>query len=148
MQAGDLVFVRGRSLISRLVLYFDKGEWSHVAIAISDKEVIEAQYLSKVGIASLDKYDDYEVIPMNLTPWEQSKLLSIAKTLEGSWYDYRQVFYYVFRNIFKLNKEPMWNNPNALICSELVYVLYRSIDRIYGDDYITPNELYELFRKW
>lgn len=147
MQVGDLVFVRGRSLISRLVLFFDKGKWSHVAVAVSDTEITEAQYFTKVRRANINKYIEYEVVPMNLTPEEQVKLLAIATALEGSWYDYKQVAYYVLRNIFKLNKEPMWNNPNALICSEYVYVLFTAIDRIYGDAFVTPNELYEILEK-
>lgn len=144
MRAGDLVFVRGHSPLSRLILLFDKGKWSHCAVAVSDTEIIEAQYFTKVKISKLEKYTDYEVVPMFLSPEEQDKLIAIAKTLEGRWYDYKQIAYYVLRNIFKLDKEPFWNNPNALICSELVFILFSAIDRIYGDAYVTPNELYLL----
>lgn len=144
MRTGDLVFIKGRSPISKLILYFDKGKWSHCAVAVSDTEIIEAQYFTRVKISKLEKYEEYEVVPMNLFPFEQEKIIAISRTLEGQWYDYRQIMYHVLKNAFKVDKGPFWNNPNALICSELVYILFRAVDRIYGDAYITPNELYLL----
>lgn len=143
MQTGDLVFVRGHSLLSRLITLFDKGKWSHVAVAVSDTEIIEAAYFTKVRIRKME-YKDYEIAPMNLTFEEQKTIVELAKKLEGKWYDYKQILWYVLRNLFKVEKSPFWNNPNDLICSELVFILYSSIGKTYGDSFVTPNELYHI----
>ncbi|QJT70396.1 hypothetical protein [Microcystis phage MaeS] len=143
MKAGDLVFVRGHSIISKLIRLFDEGKWTHVAIAVSETQIIEAQRFTRTKIVDM-KYTDYEIVPMNLNPYEQGIITDSAKELEGTWYDYKLIAWLMLNELFRINKSPFWNNPNYLICSELVYLLYHQIGRDYGDIYVTPNELYQI----
>jgi Permuted papain-like amidase enzyme, YaeF/YiiX, C92 family len=134
IKAGDILFVRGHSPLSRVIRLFDKGEFSHVAIALSDTHILEAQYYTKTRITPI-YFDDYEVISLDLPEHE---LLKISIQLVGKWYDYLQIVGYMV--------ERKTNNPNQLICSELVASVLYSLGEV--EDYeevkdLTPNELYQ-----
>lgn len=136
MKAGDLVFVRGTSLISKIVRFFDKGKFSHVAMAVNENEVIESNWNMKSRIVKFH-YTDYELVTLNLTDIQRQRIPAIASKLEGRWYDYIQVIAYIFNSRL--------NNPRHLICSELVYNILSEVGYINDESLrdITPNELYE-----
>lgn len=146
MQAGDIIFVKAKGWLSKTVTFFDKGAFSHVAVAISPTHIIEAQYYTKLRIVPFRfGEDEIEVIDLNLTQEERNKMVDVGIKLTGRWYDYPQIFGYVFRKIFKLEGRNLFNNPNNLICSELLYYLLLSIDKIKVNEHLedmTPNELY------
>lgn len=146
MKSGDVVFVRGNSSISSLIRLFDKGEFSHVAIYVSDKEVLEAQYFTKSSIVPFH-FSDYEIVDLNLTNEQRKQISEIAPSLTGKQYDYVQILQYIIRKIFK---EFKWNNPNNMICSEIVDILLYTVGAIPEHDYLgnmTPNELYNYLTK-
>jgi Permuted papain-like amidase enzyme, YaeF/YiiX, C92 family len=140
MKAGDVIFVRGTSIISRLVRFFDKGKFSHVAIAISETEVIETNWNMRSKIVKFH-YEDYEIVSLNLTDSQRDRIPAIASRLEGKLYDYLQVIGYIFKSRL--------NNPRHLICSELVYNILSEVgynhDELTRD--ITPNELYAILNR-
>jgi hypothetical protein len=144
MRAGDIVFVRGNTLISRLIRFFDKGEFTHVAIAVSDTHVVEAQRFTPVRIAPMMTFEDYELVSLDLTEEQRDKLIKLAFQATGQLYDYVQAFSYVFRRFLRTG---VWNNPNAVICSELVAKLLADVGYLEPSaeifDY-TPNELWEV----
>jgi hypothetical protein len=138
IKAGDILFVRGHSPLSSIIRLFDKGEFTHVAIALSDTHILEAQYFTKTRITPI-YFDDYEVISLDLP---EDELLKISIQLVGKWYDYLQIVGYMV--------EKRTNNPNRLICSELVATLLFQMGRI--EEYenvkdLTPNELYQYLTK-
>jgi hypothetical protein len=156
MKPGDIIFVQGKSVLSRLIRYFDKGKFSHVAVAISPTEVLEADIFIKSKIRPFNK-DDYsliEVIDLGLTEEQRRMMPDIAKEYVGLDYDYPQIFWYAIRRIFGFKGKNPLNNPNNLICSELVFhVLDRlgilselGIDGDYRGIDLTPNELYDLVK--
>ena len=125
MEHGDLVFVRGTSLLSKVIKFFDKGEFTHVAIILDNKHVIDSQYPSGVRIRHF-RFKDYEVVQAD---GDMDKALSFI----GYKYDFIQFLWYGFKY-----GDKVWNNPNQLICSELIahYLL--------NNEYLnlSPNELY------
>jgi hypothetical protein len=137
MRAGDIIFVRGSSLLSKIIRFFDKGKFSHVAIAVSDSEVIETNWNMRSKIVKF-YYTDYEIVSINLTDNQRNQVPVVAKKLEGRMYDYVQVLGYIFKSRL--------NNPHHLICSELVYNVLRGVGYIKDDSLrdITPNELYTI----
>lgn len=139
MKAGDIIFVRGDSLISRLVKLVDKGSFSHVAIAVSETEVIEANWNMKSSVVKFH-YEDYEIVELNLTDNQRKQVPVVASSLVGKWYDYIQVIAYIFQSRI--------NNPRQLICSELVYNILYSIDYMKDPNLvdIKPNELYHILK--
>ncbi len=136
METGDLIFVRGDSLVSKAVRFFDKGEFSHVAIALSDSHILEAQYFTKSRITPM-YFSDYEIMKIPLTENEQHEALEIGVDLVGKWYDYLQIIGYVLNSNF--------NNPRQLICSEMIALFLFRLGKINNYEeyaYLKPNELY------
>lgn len=136
MRAGDIIFVRGRNLFSTAVRYFDPGEFSHVAIAVSETHILEAQWFTKSRITPF-YFNDYEIFDLNLTPEEREFVVHNGIALTGKWYDYRQILSIVLRN-------PK-NNPNFLICSEMVASLLGALGKFPYEEIIdlNPNQLYQ-----
>ncbi len=123
--------MKGSSLVSRLIQYFDKGEFTHVALALDDKHVIEADRFKRVSIEHMH-YTDYEIVSF---PEDAFFLAQNAYSFIGKKYDYLQVLSYAMKRLFRLG---VLNNPNALICSELIAEILGREDLKNS----TPNELY------
>lgn len=140
MKAGDIVFVRGTSIISKIIRLFDKGKFSHVAIAISETHVIETNWNMRSKIVEF-YYEDYEVVSLALTDSQRQRVPVIASKFVGKWYDYIQVIGYIFNSRL--------NNPRHLICSELVYNILSEVGYINDEKLrdITPNELYKILNE-
>ncbi|MCY8256442.1 hypothetical protein MOC12_21020 [Bacillus spizizenii] len=140
MKAGDVIFVRGTSFVSRLVRFFDKGQFSHVAIAVSETHVIETNWNMTSKIVPFH-YEDYESVELKLTDFQRRCVPVIARRYEGRMYDYIQVIGYIFKSRL--------NNPRHLICSELVYNILSEVGYVRDERLrdITPNELYELLNR-
>lgn len=134
IKTGDILFVRGHSLISKGIRLFDEGEFTHVAVALSDTHILESQYYTKTRITPI-YFDDYEIVRLDLP---EEEVLKNSIQLVGKWYDYSQIIGYMIKH--------RTNNPNKLICSELVATLLFRLKIV--EDYeaikdLTPNELYQ-----
>jgi hypothetical protein len=135
MKAGDILFVRGEGIVSNLVRMFDKGEFSHVCLAVSNTHILEAQYNSYSRIIPI-YFDDYEIIDLGLDN-QKTRLLEVAINLTGKKYDYFHALAYLF-NL-------KYNNPNTLICTEVIaQILFQLglIDSLKFYENLKPNELY------
>jgi len=135
LEVGDIVFVRGHTALSKLVRLFDKGEFSHVAVAVSESHVIEAEWNTK-SIITPFSHKDYEIIRFDLSEVDKDRLIKKAIQLTGRWYDYPQMLGYMF------HKETQWGNPKKLICSEIAYELLFEVGIDVKDRNIAPNQLY------
>ncbi|MGG4438297.1 YiiX/YebB-like N1pC/P60 family cysteine hydrolase [Priestia megaterium] len=140
MKAGDIVFVKGDTFISRTVRFFDKGDFSHVAMALSSSHIIEAQYNSRVRIKPLD-YENIEVFEMNMNISQRHTLLQNAVNSTGKWYDYLQIIGFI------LAPNRRVGSPKQFICSELVHALLEGVGIEVGDEFTTPNQLYRLLHE-
>lgn len=150
MRAGDVVFVKPSGWLSTLVAKIDGGPYSHVAIAVSETHIVEAQYFTRSRI-----WPVYEkgtvVMDLGLTDAQREEIVKNAISITGKWYDYKLIVTYFFRNVFKWNMKALWNSQNNLICSELVAMLLLSIEfggatGLQGKN-ITPRELFEFLMK-
>ena len=162
MKQGDIIFIQGKSFISKIIRHFDrnkdgsKGLFSHVAIAVSEKQIIEAEYSSKVTVVNLNSYIEkgkialHETLDIKLTKEERQIMYEQAMKFIGRRYDYIQIASYITNKLFGWN---LVNNKERFICSELVVAsLYRA-GLIDGSDYgrmadMTPNQLYEHLKSW
>ncbi|MCS0827458.1 hypothetical protein NX029_26440 [Cytobacillus firmus] len=140
MKAGDIIFVRGNSLISKFVRFFDKGAFSHVVIAVSETEVLEAQYFTKSRITPF-YFDDFEIVDLQLSQEEQMHVKNLSPSLTGKWYDYWQII----SIMLKANV----NNPNHYICSEIIAIILSSLGKYEYRQIkdVTPNQLYKLLKE-
>lgn len=156
MKRGDIIFVQGKGIISKAVRFFDgDGTYSHVAIAISDKHVVEADYDTKVAVRLFDKdkYAVIDIIDLGLTHEQRNAIYEEALEMVGTKYDYISLLWYMLRKVFKLGDKNLLNNPNNVICSELVYLVLDKAgildelgikDSIRNGIDLTPNELFDL----
>lgn len=151
MKAGDLIFVRGKGPVSSVIRWFDGGrEFTHVAMAVSSNFIIESQYLVNTRIVPLKAtYDDYEIVPLHLSPKQRQDVIGEAHTLIGSHYDYSLIFWLAIKRLFNLKKGSPWNNAKRLICSELISRVLYNVG--YIDDFellheLTPNQLYDMIQ--
>lgn len=146
MKAGDIIFVRGNSPLSKIVRFFDKGRFSHVAIAVSETHVLEANWNMRTRIREM-KYEDYEIVDLHLDEEERDQIVHEGIQMIGRWYDYSQIIWYVFAKLFTLKGRNKLNNPKNLICSELVFYLLFIVGRLESNKNlnadITPNQLYK-----
>lgn len=145
MQAGDIVFVRGKGFVSNLIRFFDKGEFTHVSIAVSPTSVIESQRFVKTQIVPMD-YQDYEILRFPMTSEQREQCIVEAHRLVGARYDYAQIFWYLAKKLFRLKNVHRNNNPNTLICSELVSRILYAVGLVEESDTLyelTPNQLYD-----
>lgn len=127
LKRGDIVFIRGRSPISPIIRYFDKGKFTHVGIMLDDGiHILDARLIGGVKPRHFD-FTDYEVVRI------PGVNIDAAKRYIGLGYDLLQFVWYGFR----FGK--VWNNPNKMICSELVAIALRRDDL----RNMAPNELYE-----
>ena len=157
MNTGNLVFVQGKGIISKIIRFFDEGDYSHVAIAVDYDTVIEADVNTKVVCREFvpDKYSKITIMDLGLTPDEAMRVVDEAQKLIGKRYDYKQLIWYGLKRLFNLEGRNRFNNPKNIICSELVFIVLSEAgildelgikyDHIVGID-LTPNELYDLVK--
>lgn len=154
MKAGNLVFVRSSGFIPDAIRYFDPGKWNHVALAVSPNQIAEADVnmLSKIDPFNPGIYEEYEIVDLGLTQEEVSRILVSSKNYLGRKYDNWQIGWYVVKHFLKLKFNDPFNNPNNLICSELVFDvldkagIFKDLNINGGSIDITPNELYDLVK--
>lgn len=157
MKKGDIVFVQGKGIISRFIRLIDNGKFSHVAIAISESEVIEADVDTRVAIRTFDssKYTIIEVVDLGISQEQRDRVYYSALDMLGVKYDYFQLLWYGLRKLFNFKGDNKFNNPRHVICSELVFIVLEEIGVLEdlgikeglnrGID-LTPNELYDLVK--
>lgn len=155
LNTGNIIFVQGKGIVSRIIRYFDKGDYSHVAIAVDYDYVIEADVDTKVSARFFDpnKYSKITVIDLGLDESKSMHVINEALLLVGTKYDYLQLVWYGLRKLFNIKGKNKLNNPRNVICSELVFIVLSKagiLDEL-GIDYkyyegidLTPNELYDL----
>lgn len=142
MRIGQIMFVRGNSWISKIINRVD-GEFSHVAVVLSDSTVLESQRFAESRIIK-NYHEDYKLLDLTLDDYQEDKILNSALKLIGVDYDYKQVAHVIFSGMFKI---PRFNDRNKFICSELVVELLYDIGYLNSDEHdslvdSTPNELY------
>ena len=118
MKCGDLIFSHGHSIISRAIEWYTHSHWSHVRIAISDKEFIEATW-PKVRIGNMSEVKEESnvrtpIIP--LTQEEQFKLRLFLQSKLGKKYDWRGLLSFLIRKNVQ--------NKNWFYCNELAEEAY------------------------
>ena len=144
MKRGDIIFVRGDSIISKIINKVDKGEFSHVAIALSDTTILEAQRFTESRIVK-NYLENYDIIDLGLDEIQREKAIDAALDLIGYDYDYSQIVSTFFNNVFKIARR---NNRSKYICSELAVDFLFKVGAITADErelihHYTANELYK-----
>lgn len=140
MEAGDLVFVSEYGPISRLIRFFDKGRFNHVAIAVDSTRILEAEYSTKVRIIE-NPYTDFEVVSLKLGA--NSRIEEFSQLNVGKRYDFWEVLRIWIRIMFGISYFNKFNDSKEVVCSELAgdYLEFVELAKK-GEELLGPNELY------
>ena len=146
-QTGDIVFVREQGFLPSVIRFFDTGRFNHVAIFMSDTEILEAEYNTTVRITEF-AYDDYEIVSLNLTDAQKERVKEFAKNFIGERFDFIEILSIWLRIVLGITELGKFNNPKSVICSELVgYFLEDLKIAPLGTELLAPNELYRFLKE-
>lgn len=149
MKAGNLVFVQGTHLSELGIEFVTGGPFYHVALAVSDTEIIEALLngVAKSPVSNYERYAVYECI--GITNEQVEKAVAYAHSHLGESYDYLRdagfFMNFILELLHKDRTPSMWAQHGKIICSSLVDLSLRSggyvlrEDRQPGD--VTPMSL-------
>ncbi len=145
MRAGDILLVRGNGLASKLIKAITHSEYSHVALAISDTDIIEIDVFKKVSIHP-NSYLDYDLVHVyNLTDTQRDSVIAYALAQLDLQYDYIQLMGLLIEILF--HARSYLNSKNRLICSELIDLAFLSqgVDLVPWKDpgNVTPEDIAE-----
>ena len=147
MKPGDVIFMKPETFIGRMVTRIDGGPYSHVAIAVSDTHIVEAQGFRFSRIWPVYGHEVL-VVDLGLTEEQRIDIVKNAISVTGRWYDYPVIIGYFLKNVFNWEIKALWNSQNRLICSELVSTLLLSVGYVGAKELyhknISPRELLEV----
>lgn len=146
MKAGDIVLVKRKTPISLLVRLLTNSKYSHVALAVSETYVLEIdiKYNLRIRKMSYTCYDVYR-LKRELSLTEEARLLQYAYSLVGKKYDFLRIFSLLIELSLHLRGHKIFNDPNRLICSDLIDSSYKQINvdllPQYTDQDTTPHDI-------
>lgn len=119
---GDIIVVKSRTMIGRIIRSVT-GSWaSHVAVYIGDGLVFEARPggAKAVPLSSYEG-DTWEYKVFRLLISKEQKEVFIHKLIQksGYGYDYGQILSILIKQLFSVNLKAQ--NRRLAICSELIY---------------------------
>jgi hypothetical protein len=131
LETGDIILEKGEDVIDKGISWFTDSPYTHVAMVIHENFnlLIESHFWSGVHIIHLNEIPDkYDVLRIKggLNSIQKEKIFKPMLESIGNKYDLPQIFGYLFSGLFK--GKNMFNNPNYIICSELIDIVYNEID--------------------
>lgn len=152
LQIGDIVLVKGTGFLSRCVRFFTNSQYSHVAMLVTEKHIIEANWYKKANIVEF-KYNPKTMeiyrLKGGLDENQKKILLLHAYDMLNSYYDYFQIFGYVIGSLIGKQYINPFNSSALVICSELIDRAYLSIgidlvpEKAEGD--VVPKDISKSF---
>ena len=138
MKCGDIILVKNNKLISKIIKWWTKSEYSHSAIAIDELHMYETNYNTKAHIKHSDyprdMYDVYRLNPEIELDTERLKKFMLKNI--GNDYDFGEILKIVFKKNTK-------DDDGDYICSMLVRdaLLEQGIDLTPGIEIPSPEDL-------
>jgi len=121
-EKGDIILVKGNSIISKMISSFTKSEITHVACATGLDDMIIESDIGGVQYQLLnDKYQniDYLVYRYNGNNKIPDKAVDFMESKLNKGYDYLGLFG-IAAYLLHIKKKNNWDNKNKYWCSELV----------------------------
>lgn len=130
-EVGDIVLYESGTWIGKMVSRITDYPYSHVALAVSEDEVIEANSFiksRKVKFADT-KYKRVIILRYkdNLSQKQKDIIVRESEELIGKNYDYFGIFILMIKYMLGFEIKYANNNTNSLWCSELVDFVYDKI---------------------
>lgn len=121
-----LVFYKGKGLISRLIRWQTRGQYSHVGVQLPDGTVMEAWHVGGVrhnaGLGTAHELGtEVDVFLVeHLTKTETGRVIDFMRTKLGHGYDFRSVARFLSRQDEREEDRDKW------FCSELVAAAFEA----------------------
>lgn len=113
-----VLYSNQKSIISKLIRWQTRGQYSHAALLTSDGSIIES--MEGIGVRSRSSItegaegDSYDVFTVQTTENQDKIIEMFAGHQIGKKYDYLGILRF-------LTREPNYNQKNRYFCSELVF---------------------------
>ena len=123
LKTGDILLVKGKGWIGKVISLFTKSEYTHSACYIKKSTVIESYWggVKLVNIKTEGKYDVFR--HETATPYQLRKVTEWMITQVGRGYDYLGLFGIGF-SMLGITKKNHLDGKNEYWCSELVADAY------------------------
>lgn len=144
LRIGDIILIKGLSLISEAIEDIEHSPYSHTAGYVGDEQLIEANGFRRTGYQPVAAYTgcadvfrcDYLAYP------DRKRIVELAEWAIGGHYDFALLFVELIRYAWGVML-PYREPPNSRICSTLWAGIYRDvgIDLCPGIRYPSPADL-------
>lgn len=130
LHIGDILLVKGKTpVISRLIRWVTKSEYTHVAIVYGENRIAEIDVNRKLSIYPMDPKETYYVFRYkgglkNKQKTDMKRLIA-NRTLQNAGYDWLKILSMFLQSTFK--KPFFLDIKNRVICSEIVDYIYMDI---------------------
>lgn len=148
IQTGDILFFKGKTpIISPVIRWFTKSEFTHVGMAFSNNLVFEIDGNKDMAIRPIKR--DVEIVvyryKRKLTAKQKSMIKgkAITRAKHNKGYDWWRIIGFAIERFVKLPWS--FDMKNREVCSEIVDYIYKDIgidlvpDRADGD--VRPSDL-------
>lgn len=134
----------GRGFWSRVVAKATGSRWTHVALVVDARTLIEAEFPVRVHYAPLDERIAELAAqgrawvlldPQRVLDFQRAKVPGAAAAYIGRLYDVLQCLLYAALGRFVMD------GPKRVVCSRLVTAVYRDVGLDGFEAYCTPAEL-------
>lgn len=116
----QILLYKGRGLLSRMVRFQTRSEYSHAAILLDDK-VVEATYVKGVAAVSVEKFKcQVDVFEVATTIGQDQKIKSFLVSQFGKFYDLTMCVRFFTRRQATRKTKGRW------FCSELVFAAFQA----------------------
>ena len=136
---GDIICVKGTSLISKLIKRATKSEYSHCAIVISTEpcQIVEIDYKYHLKINAIH-YTYYDVFRCeNISNTQLDTIKNYLMSSLGAQYDFLQLFTQWLNILVKAF--PIVNSPIRFLCSEVIDRAYQKAGRDLAPEAVEGN---------
>lgn len=127
IQPGDILLIRGNTLIDRIIKLVTRSPYSHVVGVVNPNQVVEILPLSTARYKKLQGYNGQaDVFTCDrLSAEDRKKIVSDVTANIGTSYDYYLIIWEASR--YLLNREWPYENKNSSLCSTLWVEAYRKV---------------------
>lgn len=134
----DILFYKGNSFLSRLIKRKTHSVYSHVALVLDDKHLLQINWNHRIKIEHIaytkKKYDVYR-LQLELSPFQKMRIKKFIYQTLNTQYDFKEI-------IGILLKFNIRTNNKKFICSSWINECFKSIGiSLNKDKLVTPQNL-------
>ena len=131
---ADIIACYPKSIIGKLISYITNYEISHVAIMINNNLIAESDWFGVRVRKIEDMKRDYKILRYDgLTDFQKDKIIYFILNRVNMKYDYKLLLGLGLKKVLKIDIKK-WNNKDKYICTELIYIAYKSVGINLSDD--------------